>query len=48
MQVNNMDVENPKPFPKAKKILTVVRSGQGAQQILAMTDEANATFGFIR
>lgn len=42
MQVNNMDVENPNPFPKAKRVLTVVRSGQNAQQILAMTEEANA------
>lgn len=42
--MNNMDVENPKDFQKAKRILTVVRLSQGAQKIEEMIEETNATF----
>lgn len=43
--VNGIDGENPKYFRNAKRILTVVRSGVGTQQILAMIDEANPVLG---
>lgn len=40
-----MDVEDPHNFPKAKRVLTVIRSGVAGKQIWAMMAEANETFG---
>lgn len=45
--VNGINAENQKIFPKAKRILTVVRSGVEAQQIWAITEEANHIFGLF-
>lgn len=43
-EVNGKDEEDSRNFLKVKRILTVVRSGQGPQKVWAMLQEANDTF----
>lgn len=42
--INGKDVKNPRNFPKAKRILTVIRSSSGARQIWGIPQEANDAF----
>lgn len=42
-KINNLDVEDPRNFPNAKRLLT----GEAGQQILAMVAEANHVLGMF-
>lgn len=45
-KINNIDVEISHNFPKFKRIMTIIRSEQGTQNIGAMILEANASINF--
>lgn len=48
MDVNSKNVENTKKkFPNVKRVLTVVRSRQGSQQIWTMLQEGNDAFSTL-
>lgn len=44
--INNLDIENHKHFPNANRILTVVRTGQGAENTWSMLQEAKSSSDF--
>lgn len=45
--LNALYVENLNNFPNEKRVLNVVRSGVGGQQIWTMTDETNHVLGMF-
>ena len=42
--INDQDIEDPRNFPKAQRVLTVIRLGTGTRQTWAMVEEALKSF----
>lgn len=46
-KLKKLNAENPRNFLNARRVLTVIRSGEAGQQIWAMVKEANNVFGMV-